>query len=106
MLGKITGRTSTLDFTLNVTEPTRKFDYVQIIHDNKKVLCQILELEREHETTTAFCNIIGYRDSQGILKHLLTPPEPGTEVLKAQDEFIKDTLGLKEDNTAAYFGTL
>ena len=89
------GRTSTQGFAFNVASSTKKFDYVQVRHEGNDVLCQIVELEREGNQTTAYCNVIGYRD-KGILKQLLTPPEPNTEVLQAEDEFIKSTLGLKE----------
>ena len=104
ILGKIQGRTSTLSFVFDVTSNTKKFDYAKFLHEGNYVLCQILELERE-KTTTAFCNIIGYRD-KNLLKQLLTPPEPGTEILRADDLFIKETLGLKEDKKSAFFGTL
>ena len=99
------GRTSTQGFAFNVASSTKKFDYVQVRHEGNDVLCQIVELEREGNQTTAYCNVIGYRD-KGILKQLLTPPEPNTEVLQAEDEFIKSTLGLKEASTAAYLGNL
>src|SRR3989344_484764 len=104
ILGKVTGRTSTLSFAFEVSGSPKKFDYAQIIHEGNYLLCQIVEIERE-KSTIAFCHIIGYRED-GILKQLLTPPEPGTEVLKAEDSFIKETLGLKEDKNSAYLGTL
>ena len=104
ILGKITGRTSTLSFAFEVSGSPKKFDYAQIIHESNYVLCQIVEIERE-KSTIAFCHIVGYREDS-ILKQLLTPPEPGTEVLKAEDSFIKETLGLKEDKNSAYLGTL
>ncbi len=104
ILGKITGRTSTLNFAFEVSGNPKKFDYIQIIHEDNYILCQIVELERE-KSTIAFCHVIGYREDK-ILKQLLTPPEPGTEVLKAEDSFIKETLGLKDDKSSAYLGTL
>jgi len=104
ILGKITGKTSTLDFAFEVSGNPKKFDYIQIIHEENYILAQIVELERE-KSTIAFCHIIGYREDK-ILKQLLTPPEPGTEVLKAEDNFIKETLGLKDDKSSAYLGTL
>jgi len=105
ILGKIIGRTSTLNFNFEVSGSPKKFEYVQILHEDKYVLCQILELEREKSSTIAYCHIIGYRDA-GILKQLLTPTEPGTEVLRAEDDFIQETLGLAADKRAAYLGTL
>ena len=104
ILGRIVGRTSTLSFQFLVKEDAKKFDYVQVPTKDHEVLAQIIEIEENGEETVAFCNIIGYRDR--ILKQILTPFEPGTDVLKAKDEFIKNTLGLEESNTDAFVGKL
>ena len=85
ILGNIAGKTSTREFSFSVRHEVNKFDYVQILHEGNYVLCQILEIEREKQLATAFCSIIGYRE-KNLLKQLLTPPEPGTEVLKAEDK--------------------
>ncbi|MBI2107370.1 ATP-binding protein [Candidatus Woesearchaeota archaeon] len=104
ILGNIIGKSSTLNFRFLVKGNARKFDYVQIITKSYEVLAQIIEIEKEAEQTVAFCNVLGYRDK--ILKQLLVPLEPGIEVLKASDEFIKKTLGLEESKNGAFIGCL
>ena len=104
MLGKIIGRTSTMSFQFLVKGPAKKLDYVWIPSKDYDVLAQIVEIEKSNEESTAYCNIIGYRD--GTLKHLRVPLEPGSEVLKAEDVFIKNTLGLGEIKNGAFIGHL
>src|SRR3990167_10197738 len=104
MLGKIIGRTSTMSFQFLVKGPAKKLDYVWIPSKDYDVLAQIVEIEKSNEESTAYCNIIGYRD--GTLKHLRGPLEPGSEVLKAEDVFIKNTLGLGEIKNGAFIGHL
>lgn len=104
ILGNIIGRSSTLNFRFLVKGNARKFDYVQVLTKSYDVLAQIIEIEKEAEQTVAFCNVLGYRDK--ILKQLLVPLEPGIEVLKASDEFIKKTLGLEESKSGAFIGCL
>ncbi|GAG31371.1 unnamed protein product, partial [marine sediment metagenome] len=69
------------------------------------VLAQVLDIEKEHRKSVAICGIIGYRDNRGILRGLRSPFEPETEVLVADDDFVKDTLGL-EKNKGVFLGTL
>lgn len=104
ILGNIIGRSSTLNFRFLVKGNARKFDYIQVPAKSYEVLAQIIEIEKDNEQTVAFCNVLGYRDK--ILKQLLVPLEPGVEVLKASDEFIKKTLGLEETKTGAFIGCL
>jgi len=106
ILGKIIGKVSTKEFSFKIEGKAEKFQYVQIMHEEKYVLAQIIEIEKDIEKAIAICNIIGYRDSDNILKSLKTPFEPGIEVIKANDEFIKETLGLEKDTNAAYIGKL
>lgn len=107
ILGRIVGRILTNSFKFVVEGNAKKFQYVQILHkDSYYVLAQIVELEKDIKETIAYCNILGYRDEQGILRPLSTPFEPGQEVLRATDDFIKKTLGLEEKENAFYLGTL
>lgn len=107
ILGKITGKLSTNSFKFSVTGDAKKFEYLQIMHkEGYYVLAQILEIERELQETIAICATIGFRDDKGILKGLKSPFEPGTEVLIAEDDFIKTTLGLDKKKDSAYLGTL
>ncbi len=104
IVGKIIGRTSTMGFQFLVKGPAKKLDYVWIPTKEYDVLAQIIEIEKSNEESIAYCNIIGYRE--GILKHLRVPLEPGSEVLKAEDVFIKKTLGLEETKNGAFMGHL
>lgn len=107
ILGKITGKLSTNSFKFLVSGDARKFEYIQIMHkEGYYVLAQIMEIEREGAETVALCETIGLRDDKGILKGLKSPFEPGTEVLRADDDFIKETLGLDKKKDSAYFGIL
>ena len=107
ILGKITGKLSTNSFKFLVTGDAKKFEYLQIMHkEGHYVLAQIMEIEREGDETLAICETIGLRDDKGVLRGLKSPFEPNTEVLRAQDDFIKDTLGLDKKKDSAYFGIL
>ncbi len=107
ILGRIVGRILTNSFKFIVEGNAKKFQYIQVLHkDSYYVLAQIVELEKDIKETIAYCNILGYRDEQSILRPLSTPFEPGQEVLRATDDFIKKTLGLEEKENAFYLGTL
>ncbi len=107
ILGKITGRVTTTNFQFKVEGNARKFEYVQIMHqDFGFVLAQITEITKDSEKTIAQCSIIGYRNEEGKLKHLNYPLEPGTEVLIAEDSLISTVLGLEGKQNNAYAGIL
>lgn len=106
ILGRITGKTTTKEFKFLVEHDTKKFQYIQLMHNNQYILAQVLEIEKDSQQTIAFCDIIGYRDEEGILKPLHTPPEPGNEILKAEDDFVKEILGLEINKNGAYIGKL
>ena len=104
ILGRITGKTSTLEFNFTANVEVNKFDYVQIMSKEGYVLSQILEVEKTNDII-AKCNIIGYR-KDNRLKPLLNPLDPGSEVLKADNEFISEILDLKEKTNSAFIGKL
>ncbi|MDP2908627.1 MAG: ATP-binding protein [Nanoarchaeota archaeon] len=107
VVGKIVGKTSTTEFQVLVSKDVDKFEYVQVLDKpGNYILCQVVELEKDHNKSTAFCNVIGYRDKEHRLRGLGAPLEPGTEVLYADDKFVKDTLGLERSKNAAFIGTL
>ena len=106
ILGKIIGKVSTKEFTFKIENKSEKFQYIQVLHENKYVLAQIVEIEKDIEKAVAICNIIGSRDSDNILKNIKTPLEPGVEVLKAETNFIKEVLGLEKTQNSAYLGKL
>ncbi|MDD5331789.1 MAG: ATP-binding protein [Candidatus Nanoarchaeia archaeon] len=104
-LGKIVGKVTTKEFQFLVKDNSRKFQYVQVMHKNGfYVLGQIVEIEKDINQELASCNVIGCRD-YGKLSSLNTPLDPGSEVLDAEDSFIKETLGLEAEK-GAYIGKL
>jgi len=105
ILGKIIGKISTMNFKFSVKGNAKKFQYVQVPFKDNYVLGQIVEIEKDLDKTIAFCNLLGYREDDK-LKHLRYPLEPNTEVLVASEDFIKQTLDLKEDKNSAFLGKL
>ena len=105
ILGKIVGKISTNEFNFLVEKQTKKFEYLQVYHPvYEYVLCQVVEIETDHEKTIAKCQIIGYKEG-GRIKKLKIPFEPSSEVLKAEDELIKDIVEIETKN-GAYIGDL
>jgi len=105
VLGKIVGKTSTTKFKFLIEGEAKKFQYLQILHSNgNKVLAQILEIEKESNKAIAHCVVIGYRDKE-VLRGLRTPLEPGSKVENADDELVRNVLGL-EKREGGYIGTL
>lgn len=103
ILGRIVGKTTTIDFNFLINNSAKKFQYVQVMHkDNYYVLAQILEIEKDLDKSIAACCIIGYKDNG--LKKLIVPLDPGTEVLDASEDFIMETLDLVQEG--AFIGTL
>ena len=105
LLGRIIGKVTTKEFQFLVKNSAKKFEYIQVMHkDGYYVLGQVIELEKDSEKEIASCNVIGYREN-GSLKVLSTPLDPNSEVLKADDDFVKETLGL-ETEKGVYIGKL
>lgn len=106
MLGEITGTTTPTSFTFDVADSVQNLEYVKVYHDEQGyVLCQVVEVEKDDETTRASCNVIGYRDD-GRLEVPRTPFDPGTEVLLADDEFIAETIQIDDSKKGGHLGTL
>ncbi len=98
--GRITGKSTTLEFEFMVEGIVKKFEYLQVPHaENDFVLCQVVELIKIGDTTTAQCNIIGYK-KDGSINKIRIPFDPGTEVLKASDDFIRETINLGSKDCA------
>jgi len=107
ILGKIIGKSTTKDFLFLVEDDARKFDFIQVMHESGKfILAQIEEIEKFPDKIIAYCSIIGFKDEHNKLTGVRTPLDPGVEVLKAEDEFIQETLKLEEKKDTAYIGTL
>ncbi|MDP3729094.1 MAG: DUF87 domain-containing protein [bacterium] len=107
ILGRVIGKTSTKQFAFKVEDTAHKFEYVQVMHySGVFVLAMIEEIEKDSERSVAFCCVIGFRDDEGKLQTLKSPLDPGVEVLRAEDDFIKDILGLEKKKNSAYIGIL
>lgn len=107
ILGKVIGKTSTKQFAFKVEDTAHKFEYVQIMHSSGNfVLAQIEEIEKDSERSVAFCHVIGYKDDERKMQGLKSPLDPGVEVLRAEDDFIQDILGLEKKKNSAYIGIL
>ncbi len=106
ILGKIVGKVTTNEFKFQVEKQTNKFEYVQIFHKAYDyVLCQVVELETDSEKTIAYCQILGYKD-KGRIRKIRIPFDPGSEVLKAEDDFIKEIVKLEGSKYGGLIGKL
>jgi DNA helicase HerA-like ATPase len=106
ILGHITGKTTTTSFSFLVERETKKLDFVQVFHKRYDyVLAQVIELEMDEDKTLAKCRIIGYKEKDGTFKQIRIPFAPKSEVLLAQDEFIKDIIEINTKE-GAYVGKI
>ncbi len=116
--------TTSLDF--NVSASVNKGEYVQISHpDVGWVLGQIDKIERQSDlsvekarelnegndveiddTVVAEVNIIGFRDDKGLLRIPGNPFRAGEPVYLAEEDLIREVLGLKKTEEGAYIGKL
>ncbi len=107
LLGRIVGKATTLSFSFELGEESevKKFEYVKVPHRVYEwVLCQVVEIERNHERSLAKCNVLGYLE-KGKVKQVRIPFDIGTEVFLADDEFITSVIQLDGEN-GAYVGKL
>lgn len=106
ILGRIVGKTTTNDFKFLAEKDTKKFEYIQVYHQEYEyILCQILEIEKDSEKTICICQVIGYKSEGRILKPRM-PLDTGSEVLLAETEFIKEVIKLENTQTGAILGKL
>ena len=106
ILGKIFGKLTTTHFQFLVEKETKKFEYVQVLHRAYDyVLCQVIEIVRT-DKDVAKCIVIGYKDDKGRIKPIRIPFDQNSEVLKAEDEFIKSIIKLEDVEKGAYVGRL
>lgn len=104
MIGKIFGKTSTMEFKLKLEGNAKKYQYIKIRVDDYDVLAQIIEIEKTLEGAIASCIILGYKEDNS-LKPLRFPLNPGTKVEVADEKFISSSLGL-ENEKGAFLGTI
>lgn len=106
ILGKIFGKITTTEFKFHVEKETKKFEFVQVLHKvYDYVLCQVVEIERT-DKDVAHCVVIGYKDEKQRIKPIRIPFEQNSEVLMAEDEFIKSIIRLEDSEKGAYIGKL
>lgn len=126
-VGMIYGNVGTLKFNMVLTAPLEKMEFVQVKHPlHGYVLGQVSEVERRTNLTVdgaesmqkgtpvpidekelATVSIIGYRDDRSLLQVPRTPLKAGEVVLRADEELIKDVVGISEHRDAgAYIGLL
>lgn len=106
ILGRIFGKITTSNFQFLVEKETKKFEFVQVLHKvYDYVLCQVLEIERT-DKDIAKCVVIGYKDEKDAIKPIRIPFEQNSEVLKAEDDFIRSIIRLEEDDKGAFIGRL
>ena len=106
ILGRIIGKVTTGRFDFLVEHDTRKFGYCQVYHKQYDyVLCQVAELEKTSDRVIARATVIGYKDPAGHIKQIRSPFDVGTEVLKADDDFVKSVIML-DQKKGAYIGLL
>jgi DNA helicase HerA-like ATPase len=106
ILGKIIGRITTQEFSFDITGKVKKFDYIQVLHAmHGYVLCQVIDIRVDESKRRALCQVIGY-NRKGKIHSLRVPFEPGSEVLKAENKFIKEVIKIEDEQGAANLGTL
>ncbi|MFW6013987.1 MAG: ATP-binding protein [Nanoarchaeota archaeon] len=108
IVGRIIGKTTTNRFEFSVEHDVKKFDYCQVYHkDYGYVLCQVMELERTSEALIGKSVILGYKDENNNTKQIRNPFDVNTEVLKADEGFIKSIIVGKENTSqSAFIGRL
>lgn len=111
MLGRITGKVTTLQFSFELLPGTdvRKFEYIKVHHRVYDwVLCQVVEIEASHERTLCRCNVLGYKE-KGKVQQIRIPFDVESEVFLADNEFIRAVIQLdggEEGQVGAYLGKL
>jgi len=125
-VGVTFGDVGTTSLKFNVSSPVDKGEYVQIAHPNVGwVLGQIENIERQSDlsvdkakdlnegkevdiddTVVAKVNIIGFRDENGLLRPPGNPFRAGEPVYLAEEELIRDVVGLKDLEEGAFIGKL
>jgi len=105
-LGCVTGKINTHNFSFIAEAKVKKFQYIKLYHEEMGfVLAQIVELISEENEIKAECEIIGCRDSRGLLRIPNSTVNHKSEVYNADSEFIKSVIGLDKTD-GLYIGLL
>ncbi|HIH25084.1 TPA: DUF87 domain-containing protein [Candidatus Woesearchaeota archaeon] len=106
VLGTIVGKCTTREFTFEIQNETKVFEYLKVYHRVfGDVLSQVTEITTTRDESTAHCEIIGYRDPEGAIKSVRIPFDVGSQVERADDEFIRQIIKLGSEH-GAYIGKL
>ena len=127
-VGIIYGNVGSTEFNFTVDDRNlRKFDYVAAPHKEGYILAQVLDIKRYSDLSfdaaktfkstgelpsvrgdlSAYAGVIGYRDDKGQLQVPRSPFESGSRITSAEENFIRQILGLYADKqSGAYIGLL
>ena len=126
-VGLLFGDVGTTNLQMTVTGSVEEGEFVKIFHENAGWILGVIEyLERKtdlsidkalllnagvdvkiQDVLIGEINIIGYRDNNKILQRPKTPFKAGEPVYIADDDLIRETLGLGEKKEhSAYIGLL
>ncbi|MEF8879385.1 MAG: DUF87 domain-containing protein [Candidatus Thermoplasmatota archaeon] len=127
VVGYIYGNVGSTEFNFAVNRDVKKFDYVTAPHKEGKVLAQVLDIKQHSDLdfedastmmvnndrpdvktkVSAMVDVIGYRDKKGLLQAPRTPFNAGSAIKKADEDLIKNVLGLTSSKeNGAYVGLL
>jgi len=128
IVGYIYGDVGSTDFNFAVNgHNLRKFDYVFAPHKEGNMLAQVMDIRQHSDlrfedatgliasqerpvikaSISAFAGVIGYRDKKGLLQSPRSPFSAGSAIMKAQEDLIRNVLGLSASKeNGAYIGLL
>jgi DNA helicase HerA-like ATPase len=128
IIGYIYGDVGSTEFNFAVNgQNVKKFDYIFAPHKEGQILAQIMDIKQHSNLNfedaaqlmtqeekplvkakiSAFADVIGYKDKRNLLQSPRTPFDAGTGIYKAEEDLIRNVLGLSlaKDN-GAYIGLL
>ncbi len=128
LVGYIYGDVGSTEFNFAVNgHSIRKFDYIYAPHKEGNMLAQVMDLRQRSDlkfdeatsmmntgelrsiktNVSAFADVIGYRDKKGLLQSPRTPFDAGSAIVKADENLIRNVLGLSASKeNGAYVGLL
>jgi len=128
IVGYIYGDVGSTEFKFATNgQDIRKFDYIFAPHKEGHMLAQVMDITQHsdlrfeeastlyHEEekprikskVSAFADVIGYRDKRGLLQSPRTPFNAGSEIQRADEDLIRQVLGLSAaKENGAYVGLL
>ena len=127
-VGFIYGDVGSAEFNFAIDgQNIQKFDYIFAPHKEGNMLAQVMDIKQHSDLhfdnaatimksggtpaftakLTASAGVIGYRDKEGILQVPRTPFSAGTAIMRAEENLIRNVLGLSASKEeGAYIGLL